>query len=106
VPSGRGSIEDADAFIVQAHAAGLRVLVDLVPNHTSNKHPWFQAALAAAPGSAERGRYFFRDGKGPDGELPPNNWISAFGGSGAPVEEGSLPHDSTAWLRRAGTPQG
>jgi len=50
-----GSIEDADAFIAEAHDSGLRVLVDIVPNHTSEQHPWFQAALAAAPGSAERG---------------------------------------------------
>ena len=77
-----GSIEDADAFIAEAHDSGLRVLVDIVPNHTSEQHPWFQAALAAPPGSAERGMYFFRDGTGPAGDEPPNNWISCFGGSG------------------------
>ena len=76
-----GTIEEAGALISEAHQAGLRVLVDIVPNHTSNEHPWFKAALAAAPGSPERGRYLFRDGKGPNGDEPPNNWISCFGGS-------------------------
>ena len=51
-----------------------------MPNHTSDRHPWFQAALAAGPGSPERDRYIFRDGRGPDGDEPPNNWRSVFGG--------------------------
>ena len=76
-----GTIEEADAFIADAHAAGLRVIVDIVPNHTSEEHPWFRAALAAPPGSPERDRYIFRDGGGPDGGELPNNWISCFGGS-------------------------
>ena len=76
-----GTLADADALIGEAHAAGLRVIVDLVPNHTSDRHPWFRAALRAGPGSRERARYLFRDGRGPDGAEPPNNWISAFGGS-------------------------
>jgi alpha-glucosidase len=76
-----GTLADADALLADAHALGLRVLIDLVANHTSEQHPWFRDAVAAGPGSAERARYFFRDGRGPDGALPPNNWISAFGSS-------------------------
>ncbi|HET7475267.1 MAG TPA: glycoside hydrolase family 13 protein [Dermatophilaceae bacterium] len=75
-----GTLADADAFLTRAHELGLKVVVDLVPNHSSDEHAWFQAALAAAPGSRERARYLFRDGQGVDGELPPNNWQSVFGG--------------------------
>jgi alpha-glucosidase len=77
-----GSLADADALIERAHELGLRVIVDIVPNHSSSEHPWFQEALAAGPGSAARARYVFRDGKGPDGAEPPNNWLSTFGGPG------------------------
>lgn len=76
-----GDLRDADAVIAAAHALGLRVITDLVANHTSTEHPWFRAALAAGPESPERARYLFRDGRGPGGAAPPNNWISAFGGS-------------------------
>ncbi|MEV5766561.1 glycoside hydrolase family 13 protein [Micromonospora sp. NPDC052213] len=75
-----GTLADFDAMITDAHALDLRIIVDLVPNHTSDRHPWFQAALAAGPGSAERERYLFADGRGADGELPPNDWESIFGG--------------------------
>jgi alpha-glucosidase len=75
-----GTLADADALIRDAHALDLKVLVDLVPNHTSSEHPWFRDALAAAPGAPPRGRYLFRDGRGPDGGDPPNNWMSNFGG--------------------------
>jgi alpha-glucosidase len=75
-----GSLADFDALAVTAHNLGLRVIVDLVPNHSSSDHEWFQAALAAGPGSVERGHYMFREGKGASGELPPNNWESVFGG--------------------------
>ncbi|WP_245599567.1 glycoside hydrolase family 13 protein [Nakamurella lactea] len=75
-----GSLADFDALIGQAHRLGLKVIVDLVPNHSSDEHPWFQAALAAPAGSPERARYLFRDGVGPGGNEPPNNWPSVFGG--------------------------
>jgi alpha-glucosidase len=76
-----GTLDEAQLLIDEAHAAGLKVILDIVPNHTSDEHPWFQAALAAGPGSAERGRYLFRTGRGTDGSLPPNDWRSVFGGS-------------------------
>ncbi|HEY0240943.1 MAG TPA: glycoside hydrolase family 13 protein, partial [Friedmanniella sp.] len=76
-----GTLGDAESLISQAHALGLKIIIDVVPNHTSEEHPWFVAALAAGPGSRERARYFFRDGRGPGDAEPPNNWISAFGGS-------------------------
>ncbi|MDQ2624618.1 MAG: glycoside hydrolase family 13 protein, partial [Actinomycetota bacterium] len=75
-----GTLADFDEMIGRAHRLGLRVIVDLVPNHTSDEHVWFQAALAAGKGSPERARYIFRDGKGPEGAEPPNNWTSIFGG--------------------------
>ena len=75
-----GTLADFDAMLTEAHELGLRVIVDIVPNHTSSEHPWFQAALAAAPGSIERGRFLFRDGRGAQGKQPPNNWKSVFGG--------------------------
>jgi alpha-glucosidase len=76
-----GTLADADALITRAHELGLRVIVDLVPNHTSDEHAWFEAARAAAPGSPERARYVFRDGRGEHGQEPPNNWRSVFGGN-------------------------
>ncbi len=75
-----GSLEDAAALFEDAHRIGLRVLIDVVPNHTSDQHPWFLAALSSAEGAPARERYYFRDGRGPDGSLPPNDWPSAFGG--------------------------
>ena len=75
-----GELGDADKLIAEAHGLGLKIIVDLVPNHTSSEHEWFRAALAAAPGSPERDRYIFRDGRGPDGAEPPNSWHSVFGG--------------------------
>jgi alpha-glucosidase len=75
-----GTLDDFDRMLEGAHERNLKVIVDLVPNHTSSAHKWFVAALAAGPGSPERARYMFREGKGASGELPPNNWESVFGG--------------------------
>ena len=74
-----GTLAEADALIAEAHEAGIKVIIDIVPNHTSDAHVLFQRALAAGPGSAERELYVFRDGRG-GGELPPNDWQSTFGG--------------------------
>jgi len=75
-----GTMADFDALVKDGEAHGIRVIVDLVPNHCSSEHPLFRAALAAAPGSRERARFIFRDGRGPGGDLPPSNWRSSFGG--------------------------
>jgi len=75
-----GTLDDFDLLQSKAHELGLRVIVDIVPNHSSDAHAWFRAALASPEGSVERGRYIFRDGKGDAGELAPNNWESVFGG--------------------------
>ncbi|QEO16269.1 glycoside hydrolase family 13 protein [Agromyces intestinalis] len=74
-----GTLADAERLIDVAHGRGLRVIIDIVPNHTSDQHRWFRDALAGDP--AARARYLFRPGRGVDGELPPNDWVSAFGGS-------------------------
>ena len=75
-----GTLADADALIAEAHEHGIKIIIDVVPNHGSDRHPWFTEAVAAAPGSAARGRFWFRPGRGAAGELPPNNWQSIFGG--------------------------
>ena len=84
-----GTLEDFDRLLASAHDAGLRVIVDVVPNHTSSAHPWFQQALTGS--AAARARYVFRDGRGASGEEPPNNWESVFGGP--------------AWTRESSTGQ-
>jgi alpha-glucosidase len=83
-----GTLPEAEAMIHEAHDLGLRVLLDLVPNHVSDQHAWFRDALGAGSGSPERSRFIFRDGRGPQGAEPPNDWRSNFGGS--------------AWTRVAG----
>ncbi|WP_067537641.1 glycoside hydrolase family 13 protein [Nocardia crassostreae] len=74
-----GTLAEAEDVLETAHRFGLYVLIDLVPNHTSSAHPWFVDALDESPGA--RDRYWFRPGRGPKGELPPNDWASVFGGS-------------------------
>lgn len=76
-----GTLAEAELLIEEALALGIRTIVDIVPNHVSDQHPWFRAALAAAPGSPERSRFWFRAGKGPDGNELPTHWVSSFGGT-------------------------
>ncbi|MCD0484798.1 glycoside hydrolase family 13 protein [Streptacidiphilus sp. ASG 303] len=75
-----GDLDEFDRLVRDAHRLGLKVVVDIVPNHCSSAHPWFREALAAAPGSPARARFHFADGRGEHGELPPNNWRAMFGG--------------------------
>ena len=75
-----GTLHEAEALIAEAHALGIRVIIDVVPNHGSDEHAWFKAALLKGPGSPERDLFWFRPGKGENGELPPNDWQSIFGG--------------------------
>ena len=76
-----GTLAEAEGLIADAADLGLRTIIDIVPNHVSDEHAWFRAALAAGTGSAERKRFWFRPGRGVDGSEPPNGWRSMFGGS-------------------------
>ena len=75
-----GDLAEAEGLIRDALALGIRTIIDVVPNHISDQHEWFRAAVAAGPGSPERERFWFRDGGGPTGSEPPNQWVSEFGG--------------------------
>lgn len=84
-----GTLDDFDDMVDALHRAGIKLIVDIVPNHSSNRHEWFTQALAAPKGSPERDRYIFRDGLGDNGQLPPADWTSAFGGlAWEPVGDG------------------
>jgi alpha-glucosidase len=76
-----GTLAEAEQLIAEARSLGIRTIVDIVPNHVSDQHPWFQKALASPPGSPERERFWFQVGTGANNELPPNGWQSIFGGS-------------------------
>ncbi|HEY7175581.1 MAG TPA: glycoside hydrolase family 13 protein, partial [Micromonosporaceae bacterium] len=75
-----GTLAEAEALIREAHALGIRIIIDVVPNHSSDQHAWFREALSAGPGSAARELFWFRPGRGADGSVPPNDWQSIFGG--------------------------
>lgn len=75
-----GDLAEAEVLISDALGYGIRTIIDVVPNHVSDQHVWFQQAIAAGPGSPERERFWFREGRGPNGEEPPNGWTSEFGG--------------------------
>jgi alpha-glucosidase len=75
-----GTLAEAEALISEALELGIRTIIDVVPNHISDRHPWFQAALAAGPGSPERERFWFHPGKGANGDEMPTHWVSNFQG--------------------------
>ncbi len=76
-----GTLDEAEALIREAAGFGIRTIIDVVPNHISDAHPWFQAALAAGPGSPERARFWFHPGRGPGGDEIPTHWVSSFQGT-------------------------
>lgn len=76
-----GTLAEAEKLIAEARELGIRTIIDIVPNHVSDQHVWFRAALAAGPGSPERELFHFRPGRGANGEIPPNDWVSEFGGT-------------------------
>lgn len=76
-----GTLKDFDALVDELHRHGIKIIIDIVPNHSSDRHMWFREALASGRGSAARERYIFRDGRGQNGELPPTDWSALFGGS-------------------------
>ncbi|MFI1355153.1 glycoside hydrolase family 13 protein [Streptomyces sp. NPDC020898] len=99
-----GTLDDFDAMVAEAHRLALKVMVDIVPNHTSRRHVWFEEALRSAPGSPARDRYVFRDGRGTYGELPPTDWQSVFGGSAwKRVDEGQTSEGQ--WYLHLFTPE-
>ncbi len=77
-----GTLAEFDELVEKLHARQIRLFVDIVPNHSSDQHVWFQEALKSPPGSRERARYIFRDGRGANGELPPSDLSSHFGPEG------------------------
>ena len=81
-----GTLSDFDALVVAAHARGLKIILDFVPNHTSSEHPWFTESRSSRE-SAKRDWYIWRD-SGPDGSVP-NNWVSEFGGPAWTLDEAS-----------------
>jgi alpha-glucosidase len=76
-----GTLAEAEKLIAEARELGIRTIIDIVPNHVSDQHAWFKAALAAGSGSPERALFHFRTGRGADGEIPPNDWVGEFGGT-------------------------
>jgi alpha-glucosidase len=91
-----GTLENFDRLIAEAHARGLKLILDFVPNHTSERHPWFIESRASRD-NPKRDWYIWRDGK-PDGS-PPNNWRSNFGGSAWTLDEATGQYFYHAFLR-------
>ena len=77
-----GTLDDFKTLLHEAHELGLRVIMDLVVNHTSNEHKWFSESRKGGEGNPYKDYYIWRKGKGKDGKRPPNNWTSMFPGPG------------------------
>lgn len=90
-----GTLDDFDALVNAAHAQGVKIVLDLVPNHTSDRHPWFIESRASR-NNPKRDWYIWRDGQGGG---PPNNWLSEFGGSAWQFDEASGQYYYHAFLR-------
>jgi alpha-glucosidase len=91
-----GTMEDFDALLAEAHGRGLKVVLDFVPNHSSDQHPWFRESRASRQ-SRRRDWYIWRD-PAPDGG-PPNNWLSEFGGSAWEFDEKTRQYYYHAFLK-------
>ena len=79
-----GTLDDFKAVLEKAHALGMRVIMDLVINHTSDQHEWFKKSCARVEPYTDF--YIWRKGKGKDGKKVPNNWMSTFPGSASGVQ--------------------
>jgi alpha-glucosidase len=75
-----GTLHEAERLIGEAHERGIRIIIDVVPNHVSSEHEWFKAAIAGGPDAPERELFWFRPGRGPDGDRMPTDWRGEFGG--------------------------
>ncbi|MGB1092417.1 MAG: alpha-amylase family glycosyl hydrolase, partial [Oceanobacter sp.] len=93
-----GSLKDLDDLIIECHKRGIRVILDLVFNHTSDQHPWFKESCQN--NSSKRDWYLWHEGKGRDGKDRPNNWLSCFGGPGWTFNQ-----DRNAWYFHSFLPQ-
>lgn len=91
-----GSLADFDALLQQSHRRGLKIILDFVPNHSSDRHPWFQESRSSKD-NPKRDWYVWRDAK-PDGS-PPNNWQSEFGGPAWTFDEHTQQYYYHAYLK-------
>ena len=75
-----GTLAEAELLTTETLALGIRTIIDVVPTHVSDQHPWFQVALTDGPGTPARELFWFRPGRGRVGEEPPTDWVGEFGG--------------------------
>lgn len=99
-----GTLAEAELLIEEALAHGIRTIIDIVPNHVSDRHPWFQEAIASAPGSEARARFWFHPGRGPHGDILPTDWVSSFQGQTWSRTEDAAGHPGE-WYLHLFTPE-